>query len=492
MRTVTGRTDHVVVIGAGLGGLSATMELLGSSRRVTVCEQTNRPGGRAGLIEDAGYRFDTGPTVLTMPRLIEDAFASIGEDMADWVTLRALDPLYRAWFADGSSLDVLSDRDAMADQIADALGPRQAEGYRKYVEFVSRLYQYQIGDFIDRNIDSPFALLTPNLARLAVLGAFGRMAPTAHKYLDDPRLERLFTFQAMYAGMSPFDALAIYCVISYMDTIEGVYAPLGGMHSVPAAMADAAQKHGADFRYDTEVVHIERRGRRAVAVHTAHGERIACDAVVVNSELPHALNDLLGEQPRRRLRSSPSCVLLLAGSQTSYSKTVHHNIHFGGQWKSIFDDVISRGQLMSDPSFLVSRPTASDAGLAPPDREIYYALFPTPNTTASLDWTSETDRYRDRVIQTLEERGYVGFADAIETEHVISPADWERLGMPDGSPFSLAHSFWQTGPFRPRNIWGDNIVFAGCSTIPGVGIPMVLISGRLATQRITGVYKGRR
>jgi phytoene desaturase len=381
----------------------------------------------------------------------------------------------------------------MAHEIATVVGPDDAAGYRRFVDFTTDLYRYQMHDFIDRNFDSPLDALTPNLARLAAIGGFARMAPTVAKYLSDSRLQRLFTFQSMYAGMSPFDALALYCVIAYMDSVNGVYTADGGMHAVPSAMAAAAQKHGAEMRYDTEVVHIERRGSRAVAVHTNHGERIACDAVVVNAEVPTAMRELLGLEPWsvRRLRSSPSCFLMLVGSRASYSQIVHHNLHFGRSWRGVFDQLIDRGELMSDPSFLVSNPTYSDPTLAPDARQSYYVFFPTPNTTAPVDWRTERGRYRDHVLSTLERRGYVGFTDAIEQEHITDPFDWARDGLPDGSPFSSAHSFWQTGPFRPRNLWGDNVVFAGSSTTPGVGVPMVLISGRLAAERIVGAQSAK-
>jgi len=494
MRTVRGRTDHVVVVGAGLAGLSATMRLVASGRRVTVLERGSVPGGRAGVIADAGYRFDNGPTVLTMPDLIADAFDSIGEDMDQWLTLRPVDPFYRAWFADGSSLDVMGDVGAMAEQIRSEIGPGDAAGYERFVEFASELYRLQMRDFIDRNIDSPFDLLTPNLARLAAVGGFRRMSPTVAQFLTDQRLQRLFTFQAMYAGLSPLDALALYCVIAYMDSVAGVYAPEGGMHAVPEAMAAAAQKHGADVQYGTEVVHIERRGGRAVAVHTARGERIACDAVIVNADLPIAMKELLGQEPWsvRRLKSSPSCFLMLVGSSACYSKLAQHNIHFGRAWRGVFDQLMHRGELMSDPSFLVSHLTHSDPSLAPNERNGYYVFFPTPNTTAEIDWSQQRDRYREHVLATLESRGYVGFSEAVEVEHVIDPSDWQRMGLVDGSPFAAAHSFLQTGPFRPKNLWGENVVFAGSSTTPGVGVPMVLISGRLAAERITGTDRAYR
>ncbi|MEZ5115553.1 MAG: phytoene desaturase family protein [Candidatus Nanopelagicales bacterium] len=487
-RTVTGPTEHVVVVGAGLAGLSAAMRLAGAGREVTVLEREAVPGGRAGRISDSGFEFDTGPTVLTMPDLIADAFDSVGESMADWLTLDPVSPLYRAYYPDGSQLDVHSDVDAMADEIAEVIGPDEAAGYRRYVDFVSQLYRFEMKDFIDRNIDSPLDLVTPDLARLVALGGFRKLAPKVRQYLKDPRTERVFSFQAMYAGLSPYDALAIYAVIAYMDSVAGVFFPRGGMHAVPTAMAAAAEKHGVRFRYSTTVTRVETEGDRAVAVHTADGDRIPADVVVLNPDLPVAYRDLLGRSPWsvRRLDYSPSCFLLLAGSSASYSRIAHHNIHFGRSWQGVFRELIDEQRLMSDPSLLVTNPSHSDPSLAPEGKHVYYVLFPTPHTGAPIDWRREGPRYRDEVVRVLEERGYVGFGDGIEVEHVTTPLDWEARGMAYGAPFASAHSFLQTGPFRPGNLWGQNVVFTGSGTQPGVGVPMVLVSGRLAAERVTG------
>ncbi len=499
-RTVTGPTDEVVIVGAGLAGLSAAMRLAGAGRSVTVLEREDIPGGRAGQIQlegtDGTYRIDTGPTVLTMPDLIADAFDSLGEKMEDWLELSPISPLYRAFYPDGSVLDVHSDVDEMAEEIASVIGPEEAAGYREYVDFVSDLYKYEMKDFIDRNIDSPLDLLTPDLAKLVAIGGFRKLAPKVREYLKDPRTERVYSFQAMYAGLSPYDALAIYAVIAYMDSVAGVFFPKGGMHAVPQAMAAAAEKHGVKFRYGVTVESVETVGERATAVITSDGERITADAFVLNPDLPVAYRDLLGKEPWsiRRLDYSPSCFLLLAGSSASYSKIAHHNIHFGKSWKGVFEDLIDRKQLMSDPSLLVTNPSHSDPDLAPPGKQIYYVLFPTPNLDAPIDWNLTKDRYRDEVVRTLEERGYVGFGDAIEVEDITTPQDWADRGMERGAPFASAHSFIQTGPFRPGNLWGENVVFTGSGTQPGVGVPMVLISGRLAAERITGpdpTYRSR-
>jgi phytoene desaturase len=490
---VKGPTDLVVVVGAGLAGLSAALRLAGAGRKVTVLERESVPGGRNGLLNKDGYAFDTGPSVLTMPSLINDAFNCVGEDMKDWLELTPLTPLYRAFYADGSQLDVHANTDEMEAEIAKHISSTEAAGYRRYVDFVTKLYKYEMNDFIDRNIDSPLNLLTPNLARLIALGGFRRLSPKVNQFMKDPRLQKVYSFQAMYAGVSPQQALAIYAVIAYMDSVNGVFFPKGGMHAVPRALAAAAEKHGVVFKYNTTVTNVEVSNGRAKAVITESGERYECDAVILNPDLPVAYRELLGKSPVsiKRLKYSPSCVTLLIGSSKKYDFAAHHNIHFGHSWDGVFDELIKKKQLMSDPSILVTIPTHDDPNLAPPGKHSYYVLFPTPNLDSNIDWTKQAGPYREQMIKTIEERGYSGFGDSIETEVMTTPLDWKNQGMEMGAPFASAHTFFQTGPFRPRNMAQgiENVVFAGSGTQPGVGVPMVLISGRLAAERIVGPVK---
>ena len=492
-RTVKGPTDHVVVVGAGLGGLSAALRLAGAGRKVTVIERESVPGGRNGLLNKDGYAFDTGPSVLTMPSLIQDAFSCVGEDMKDWLELMPLSPLYRAFYADGSQIDVHANTAQMEEEIRTHVSAEEAMGYRKYVDFVTKLYKYEMNDFIDKNIDSPLNLLTPNLARLIALGGFRHLQPKVNQYLKDPRLQKVYSFQAMYAGVSPQQALAIYAVIAYMDSVNGVFFPKGGMHAVPRALAAAAQKHGVEFKYNTTVTSLDKQNGRVKAVLTDTGERIECDVVVMNPDLPVVWRDLLGKTPLniKRLNYSPSCATLLVGSSKKYDHIAHHNIHFGESWDGVFDELIKKKTLMTDPSVLVTVPTLDDASLAPAGKQSYYILYPTPNLDADIDWTKQAKPYRDHMIKTLEDRGYAGFGDSIETEVMTTPLDWQAQGMERGAPFASAHTFFQTGPFRPRNMAAgfENVVFAGSGTQPGVGVPMVLISGRLAAERIVGPVK---
>ncbi|HET6910949.1 MAG TPA: phytoene desaturase family protein [Mycobacteriales bacterium] len=483
MRTVAGRTDRVVIVGAGLGGLSAALRLVGAGRDVIVVDRADQPGGRAGRLDLGGCRFDTGPTVLTMPSLLREALACVDEELDDWLDLRPVDPAYRAFFPDGSHLDVIADVDRMAVQVEEVCGAREASGYRRFASFARDLFELEYATFMNRNLDSPLHLVTPSLARLVALGGFRRMAPKIATFFTDPRLRRIFSFQSLYAGLSPYDALALYCSISYLDTIGGVWFPAGGMHAVPAALADAAQKHGAQLRLGTEVSRVEMRGQRAVAVHTTEGERIAADTIVLNTDLPTTWRLL--DRPPRRLQWAPSCVLLLAAVGSEYRGAAHHNLHFGAQWRAPLRE-LAAGRLMSDPSFLVSIPTATDPALAPDGQSLLTALLLVPNLASKLDWDALSPRIRDELWPRLEQAGYVGVSSAVEVEHVTTPADWARQGLAAGTPFSATHRFRQTGPFRPSNLPLENVVLAGCGTHPGVGIPPVLISGRLAAERIVG------
>ncbi|WP_037569857.1 phytoene desaturase family protein [Phaeacidiphilus oryzae] len=491
MRNPLHRSDHVVVVGAGLAGLSAALHLLGAGRRVTVVERGALPGGRAGRLESGGYRIDTGPTVLTMPDLAEEAFAAVGDSLGAHLELLPLTPAYHARFADGSTLDVHTDAEAMEDAVQRFAGPGQARGYRELRGWLEHLYRAQKSRFIDANFDSPLQLLTPDLARLAALGGFGRLDRRIARFLTDERLQRVFSFQALYAGVPPARALAAYAVIAYMDTVAGVYFPRGGMHALPAAMAEAAAAAGADLRYRHTVTALERSGDRVTAVRTDQG-RIACDAVVLTPELPLSYR-LLGRRPRRPLplRHSPSAVVLHLGTTRSWPGLGHHTLSFGRAWRSTFDQLTRTGELMSDPSLLITRPTASDPGLAPPGRELHYVLAPCPNTEigpTAAAWESLGPRYRDSLLRELEHRGLSGLAASVEAETLVTPADWAAQGHAAGTPFSAAHTFAQTGPFRPRNLVRGtaNAVLAGCGTTPGVGVPTVLISGKLAAARITG------
>lgn len=487
-------TKQIIVVGAGLSGLACTLHLAGAGYRVTVCEREAWPGGRNGTLKRDGFRFDTGPTVLTMLPLLDEAFRAVNTTAADHLTCTLLDPAYHAVFADGSRLNVRPGHERMREEIARECGTRDARAFDRFVTWLRRLHDVEVPHYIDTNFDSPFGLFRSPRAALELLrlGAFKRLGPEIARRFEDERLHRVFSFQAMYAGLAPGQALALYAVITYMDAIEGVWFPTeGGMHAVPRAMTRAAEAAGVEFRFGTTVDRVERRASGAVlGVRLADGAVLPADGVVLTPDLPVAYARLLPglppPRPARRGRFSPSALVWHAGVRGDLPPGVgHHNIHFGAAWDEAFTELLHRGTPMTDPSRFVAVPSLDDAGAAPAGHHTLYVLEPVPNLQAGqrLDWAVEGPRLRERIVGDLDAAGY---PTDIVTEELVTPVDWARQGLAAGTPFALAHSFAQTGPFRPGNVDRrvPGLAFAGSSTTPGVGIPMVLLSGKLAAQRM--------
>lgn len=482
---------RVVVVGAGLGGLAAACHLRGAGLEVVVLEREDRPGGRVGALARDGFRLDTGATVLTMPGLLAETFAAVGADLAGHLRVHALDPMYRATFADGSEIQVRAGRDAMREEIRTTSGPADARAFDEFCDWLTSLHDVEMPSFIDRNFSSPLALAWPPapLVRLVRLGGLRRVSSVVASRFRDERLRRLFSFQTLYAGLSPYDALAVFSVITYMDTVAGVHFPEGGMGAIPDAMAGAATKAGVDIRCSTPVERVLRRGDgSARGVRLESGETVDADAVVVNAELSDAYERLLPglEPPRalRRGRFSPSCLLWVAGVRgTPPPRARHHNVHFGAPWREAFD-ALGRGERMPDPSLLVSIASSSDPSLAPPGAWTAYVLEPVPNLDGRVDWDEQAARATAELRARVQTLGY-DVGDVV-TEQIYDPRAWAAKGLARGTPFGLAHRFFQSGPFRPANHdrRAPGVFFAGSSTVPGVGVPMVLLSGRLAASRV--------
>ncbi|MFF0578122.1 phytoene desaturase family protein [Streptosporangium saharense] len=478
----------VVVVGAGLGGLAATVRLAAAGRDVTLVEARDVPGGCCGSVSLDGYRFDTGPSVLTMPRVLADVFAAAGHDMESLLPLRRLDPYYRLRFHDGSHLDMVAGREAMAERVRELCGAAEADRYLRFRARLGELFAVEWRDFIDRDVTRLRSLVRPlALARLASLGGLRRLDRLVKAHLTDPRLVRAHTFQSLYVGLSPRQALGIYAVIAHMDTVGGVFFPAdGGMHAIPRALADVASKAGAHIRYGTRAVRVEtgHDGVRAVRLDT--GELLPARHVVVACDLPAAHQGLLppeaGDWRLRRPRFSPSCLVMHFGLDRRLADQAHHTLHFGRDWDSGFS-ALRAGRPQPDPSLLVTYPE-SDASAAPEGHATLTVLEPTANLRGDGDWTRLTPYLRERLLGRLADLGYGDLSQ--DCRLTYDPPAWAELGHSAGTPFALDHRLTQTAWFRPAGAAGrvPGLHFAGMHTAPGVGVPPVLISGRLAAERI--------
>ena len=525
-----GDIEDVVVVGAGLSGLSAGLRLLASGKHVTIVEADDIVGGRCRTetLESAHGPFeaDTGASVLTMSDLINVAIAAVGinpyelqlPDGRRW-SVRKLSPAYTGQFASGRYLRMFADRDAMHKELirfaqdkyscaADDFRIRKLiEGYDQHRQWAANMFTLSYEHFLASDFDGLLDLVstpaaTSSLGRLLAAGAFKHLGPTTHKHIADAEVERMLTFQALYAGEAPAKALGVYSVISHMDCTMGVYYPEYSIGDAAEFMALAFQKAGGELRLGTQVTGLELDGEHVRTVHIAGCEPLHPDAVISTVDIGITANWVGKSSALRKARFSPSAVVLHGTIPTKVSDHWHHSQHhtlsFGEQWSETFRRITAKagkGQLMMDPCLLITRPGQSAAHRIRTHQGVCYEplsiLAPTPNLkSAPVDWNAIQEGYIQELLLELENRGFTGLVDNFSIARVDTPQTYaEKYHYGDGSPFSLAHNFRQTGPFRPRNYpaFGiDNLVLAGCGTTPGVGIPTVLLSGALAARRITG------
>lgn len=483
----------IAVIGAGLGGLSATAHLISQGFDVTVFESYSSPGGRARKIVKDGYPLECGPTVFTMLDIAAEPFNALNASMDEHVKMLRVDPGYRAVFSDSTSILWPGNKEDIHSAIASFSSEAEANRFDEYVKWLKKLVDTEYETFIARNFTSPLNMIknSKQLFALLKMGAFRKMDKVVGNHLKDQRLIDLCTFQSLYAGVTPQQALGVYCVISYMDLIEGVFAPEGGMSAYPEALAAKCLSAGAKIHYDTEVDSIKRVNNK-YEVKTSGASEIF-DAVVCNADLPMAYPEIFGIEAPRKAREgkySPSCLLYVIGAKSKIKEgTAHHNIHFSSSTNAAFSDLVDKKVMMNDPSYLVSIPTVSDKSLCENGKNIYYVLEPCPNLESSEDFTANKNFHKARMQDHLKKGGYE--IDTIETEIMLDPLDWQDQKMFKGTPFSLSHTFMQSGPYRLKNYNKQlpGVFFAGTATTPGVGIPMVIESGRLSALKVKEYFE---
>ncbi|ALG85158.1 phytoene desaturase family protein [Gordonia phthalatica] len=489
---------HVVVVGAGLAGLTAAAHLRGAGHEVTVLEAGAEPGGLVRTETVDGHRFDTGATVLTMPTLITDALGVLGigeQESLDRLALVPVDPSYVMNYADGSTLALPRRAADIPAAVERAFGAEAAAGAHDLLGWLRRVYDAEFDVFIDRNYGGLADLTGAPTRRAAVeltrLRTLGGLTGAVSRFVSDPRVQRAFTFQALYAGVPPHRARAIYAIIADMDIGRGLTAPAGGMGRIGRVLADALVDAGVRIEYGARADRILRRGDGTASGVTVGGRSIPADAVVATLERD-AVADLLREpRPRRRLRYSPSAVVVhgvLPVGVTDSWRSGHHTLDFGEAWTRTFAEITGRpGRLMSDGSFLITRSAVSDPATFVADGlESVSVLAPTPNlVSADLPWDTLAEPYAAEFLGVLEGRGYAGMS-SMKVLRIDHPRTWLRAGLPAGTPFSAAHTLTQTGPLRTPNVWRGvpNLAIGGSATVPGVGIPPVVISGKLAAARI--------
>lgn len=488
----------VAVVGAGVGGLAAAIQLGARGLRVVLCEQGARVGGKLDLVATEGFRFDTGPSLLTMPDVLRDLLAAGGLRLEDELDLVPLAPLCRYRFADGTRFDASADPAEMRAAIA-ALSPRDVAGYERFIRLGKDLWRLTAEPFLFNSLEHLGRSLRGVLARgvgpadLVHLAIPQTLDGVVSRHFRDPRLVQLFDRYATYNGSSPYRASGIYALIPYVEHAGGAWYPRGGMYAIAEALGRAAARVGVAIRLGAPVRQIMVAGGRAAGVELADGTAIAARCVISNADAAVTLGSLLpagaGAAPAARaaarLGPSSSGFVLLLGVNRRYEQLAHHNIYFSADYRREFADLWVRQVPPTDPTIYVCASSRTDPTQAPAGHENLFVLVNAPALGPAYDWQAHAAAYRDLVVDRLEALGFTDLRRHIVVERVRTPRDFERLyGAWHGSIYG-ASSNGLLAPFRrPRNRVTEvpGLYLAGGSAHPGGGLPLVMLSGKIAAR----------
>ncbi len=488
------QTLNALVIGAGIGGIAAAGRLARKGYRVTVLEKNGTPGGRCNQIVRDGHRFDIGPTLFLMPEVWEETFQALGESMSDHLELRRIDPTYKVHFDDGLKLELTSNLGSMQTQL-ERVEKNAFTGFLNYIAEGAKHYKISLEKFVGRNFYSLFEYFSlKSLPLLFQLKALEKHYRNTGRYFKDERLKAAFTFQNMYLGLSPYDAPATYSLLQYTELAEGVWYPMGGMYAAIQALVRIAEKLGVEFIYNAPVEHLSIAEDRVVGATLKDGRQFEADVFIGNADLPYIYQVLLpttreARQLDKKLYTC-STIMFYWGADKHYPQIAHHNVFLAGDYKASFDQIFNDHTLPDAPSFYVHAPTRTDPAAAPEDQDTFYVLVPVGHLDDQRpqDWDAMVARARQTVFARLAKEMHITDLERhLKFEIVYQPEDWKtQYNLQKGAAFGLSHNFWQVGYLRPKNKHATfkNLYFTGASTHPGTGLPIVLHSARLTTERI--------
>lgn len=494
----------VAIVGGGLAGCAAAVRLAHAGHQVTLYEKNRHLGGKMNLWQAGGYTFDMGPTIITKPDVIDRLFLDVGRRREDYLDLVDLDPQWRAFFTDGSQVDLYSSMHKMAAEI-ERFSPGQMPGYLQFLAYAQRMNDLSDRWFYWKSYGGLKDMMTANPMNLQSAGLAMKMDPltTLHqavrKHFKDPRLAQLFEHFVQYVGSSPFVAPAILCLIAWVQIGLGCWYPMGGTGKIAAALTRLCEEFGVDVRFNTPIATIETRNGRVVGVTPEGGSLEPYDVVVANSDVVRTLEQMLTGQDtgdyrkRNQKRLEPACsgVVLYLGCSKVWPHLKHHDFYFSADSDEEFKDLYERKVPHEDPTCYLAVPSVTDPSVAPAGCTALYVLVHCPYLTEAFDWSQETDRYRDVIINKLERSGMTGLRESIQVSRTITPRDLDDLYWVNrGAIYGVVTQRGLGSAFKlsNRSELVRGLYWAGGSVNPGPGVPMVLMSGQIAANCVLEDY----
>jgi phytoene desaturase len=492
--------EPVGIIGGGLGGLAAACILAARGHKVVLWEKNDWLGGKAAELSDAGFRFDMGPTILTVPRVLHRIFAEAGRNTADLLDLRRLDPQWRCFFQDGSVLDLAEDTADMAYNLRN-YAPGSGSGYRDFISISARLHEVSEKFFFWRSVEDIFDTLDlkggldlATLEDVLSLRMPRTVAGQVRRCVDDTRVAQMLDHFVQYVGSSPYGSPAVLCGIGHMQTHDGVWYPIGGTRAVPVALEKLARELGVEFRLGLAVNRIVTADGRVRGVETVDGRITPVSAAVSNMDSVRTYKELVGggaaKSFSRRWKREPACsgVVLYLGLDRAYDHLAHHNFVFSRDPEEEFHFIYGLGEPAPDPTCYVAAPARTEPGVAPPGGEALYVLVHTPYIRPRHDWAAMLPHYRAIILDKLKRTGGMPDIESrIVFESVLTPQDiHDRYSVQNGAIYGLASHGRMFGAFKPGNRSRDlpGLYLAGGAAHPGPGMPMVLMSGWIAADSL--------
>ncbi|TVR54094.1 MAG: phytoene desaturase [Puniceicoccaceae bacterium] len=478
-----------VVIGSGFGGLAAAIRLQARGWQVDLLEMRDKPGGRAYVYEDAGFVFDAGPTIITVPFIFEELAELAGKKLADYVTIVPCDPFYRIFFHDGSVFNYTGEDEALEAEIR-RFNPSDVEGYRAFKAYSRRVFDRAFTDLATHSFDrfTEMIKVAPDLLRLrADQSVFRRVG----RFIKDPRLRQVFSFEPLLIGGNPLRSSAIYSMIHYLEKEWGVHFAMGGTGALVRGLVRLFEDIGGRLHLGTRAEEIEVAGGRARAVRTTDGRRFSAEAVVCNGDVANTYRKLVRPEHRRkwtdrrleRMRYAMSLFVIYFGTDRTYPHLPHHSIVLGPRYEGLLGDIFDRRIVADDFSLYLHAPTRTDPSLAPAGCEAFYVLSPVPHLGGGQDWSTLGPEYADRILASLEKPHLVpDLRRHLVTQRIFTPVDFEnQLDAYLGSAFQFEPILTQSAWFRPHNKSEDveGLYFVGAGTHPGAGLPGVVSSARV-------------
>ncbi len=486
---------NIIVIGSGFGGLATASRLLSRGYNVTIFEKRDKPGGRAYVYNINGFTFDGGPTVITAPFMFDEIFEAAGKKREDYITFVPCHPFYRIFDHNKKSFDYNDDHDFTLNEIK-KWNSNDAEGYEKFLGTTKAIFDKGFVELADKPFlkFSDMLRVAPDLIKLQ---SYKTVYKYVAQYIEDEFLRRCFSFHPLLVGGNPFDTTSIYAMIHYLEREWGVHYAMGGTGSLVNALVKLIKEQGGKVHLDAEIDEILVEKGRATGIRLNNGDILKADAVVSNADVAFTYKNLINPKHRKkytdrkieRTKYSMSLFVIYFGTKKRYldSGLAHHNIILGERYKGLLSDIFHKKKLSEDFSLYLHMPTITDPSLAPEGHEAFYVLSPVPHLDSGTDWNEMGPKYKDVILNFLEENYLPGLKENLVAEHFIDPLHFQdTLNSYKGSAFSVEPILTQSAWFRPHNLSEDvgNLYFVGAGTHPGAGLPGVLSSAKIAENLI--------